>query len=71
MMNNTPSGAKMHRESTKPELHQTARMFFLSSFSSSFAILSSLHKDYFGVAIPSLDLELAVCNENIPKGVTR
>jgi len=36
-----------------------------------FGILSSLHKDYFGVAIPSLDHELAVCNENIPKGVTR
>lgn len=36
-----------------------------------FGILSSLHKDYFGTAIPSLNLELAVCNENIPKGVTR
>ena len=28
MTNNTPSGAKMHRESTEPESHQTAKMFF-------------------------------------------
>jgi len=28
MTNNTPSGAKMHRESTEPEGHQMAKMFF-------------------------------------------
>ena len=28
MTNNTPSGAKMHRESTVPESRQTAKMFF-------------------------------------------
>jgi len=28
MTNNTPSGAKTHRESTKLESHQTAKMFF-------------------------------------------
>ena len=28
MTNNTPSGAKKHRESTEPESHQTAKMFF-------------------------------------------
>jgi len=28
MTKNTPSGAKMHRESTEPESHQTAKMFF-------------------------------------------
>ena len=28
MTKNTPSGAKKHRESTKPESHQTAKMFF-------------------------------------------
>jgi len=32
MMNNTPSGAKRHRESTEPESCMTAKMFsFLSS----------------------------------------
>jgi len=29
MTKNTPSGAKMHRESSEPESHQTAKMFFL------------------------------------------
>jgi len=28
MTNNTPSGAKKHRESTEPESHQTAKTFF-------------------------------------------
>ena len=28
MMKNTPSGAKKHRKSTKPESRQTAKMFF-------------------------------------------
>jgi len=28
MTNNTPSGAKKHRESTEPESRQTAKMFF-------------------------------------------
>ena len=28
MAKNTPSGAKMYRESTEPESHQTAKMFF-------------------------------------------
>jgi len=28
MTNNKPSGAKKHRVSTKPESHQTAKMFF-------------------------------------------
>jgi len=38
MMNNTPSGAKKHRESSKPESHQTVKMsFFLSSSSSSYS----------------------------------
>jgi len=36
MVNNIPSDAKKHCESTKPEGRQTAKMFFfLSSFSSS------------------------------------
>jgi len=30
MTNNPPSGAKVHRESTEPESHQTAKMFFFS-----------------------------------------
>jgi len=29
MMKNTPSGAKKHRESTKPESRQMDKMFFL------------------------------------------
>jgi len=28
MMKNSPSGAKKHRESTEPESHRTAKMFF-------------------------------------------
>ena len=32
MTNNTPSGAKKHRESTEPESHQTAKMFFFFFF---------------------------------------
>jgi len=28
MMNKTPTGAKKHCESTKPESHQTAEMLF-------------------------------------------
>jgi len=28
MTKNTPRGAKKHRESTEPESHQTAKMFF-------------------------------------------
>ena len=43
MMNNTPRGAKKHRESTKPESHQTAKMFsfffFFRRASSKFAWL--------------------------------
>ena len=33
-MNNTPSGAKKHRESTEPQNRQTAKMFFFLSSSS-------------------------------------
>jgi len=35
MTKNSPSGAKKHRESTKPQSHQTAKMFFFLSSSSS------------------------------------
>ena len=35
MTNNMPSGVKKHRESTKPESRQTAKMFFILSSSSS------------------------------------
>jgi len=35
MTNNTPSGAKMHRECTEPESRQTAKVFFFLSSSSS------------------------------------
>jgi len=34
MMNNMPTNAKKHRKSTKPESHQTAKMFFFFSSSS-------------------------------------
>jgi len=34
-MNNTPSGAKKHQESTEPESRQRAKIFFSSSSSSS------------------------------------
>jgi len=34
-MNSTPSGAKKHHKSTEPESHQTAKMFFFLSSSSS------------------------------------
>ena len=34
MMNNTPSGAKKHRKSTKPESRMMAKMFFFPSSSS-------------------------------------
>ena len=37
-----------------------------------FAILSnSFQKEHFGTATPFLDLELALCNEEIPKEMTR
>ena len=35
MMNNTPSGAKKHHESTEPESRQTAKMFFFFRWASS------------------------------------
>jgi len=38
MTKNTPSGAKKHRESTEPESHQTAKMFF-------FLLLLLLHSE--------------------------
>ena len=44
MTKNTPSGAKKHRESTEPESHQTAKMFFFlffSFFSSSDGLVQS------------------------------
>ena len=41
MTNNTPSGAKKHRESTEPESHQMAKMFFFLSFFFFFSSSSS------------------------------
>jgi len=35
MTNNMPSGAKKHHKRTEPESHQTAKVYFLLSSSSS------------------------------------
>jgi len=47
MTNNTPSGAKRHRESTESESHQTAKMFFFFFFFFFFRRASSnLHHSF-------------------------
>ena len=48
MMNNTPSGAKMNRESTKPESRQMAKMFSFFFFFVFFRWASSnLHDSFY------------------------
>jgi len=41
MTKNTPSGAKKHRESTEPESHQTAKMFFFLQVATALLVASS------------------------------
>ena len=43
MTKNTPSGAKKHRESTEPESHQTAKMFFLLEYNHLILVLRTMN----------------------------
>ena len=45
MTNKTPSGTKRHRKCTETESHQTAKIFHLSSFSSSSSLSDGLVKN--------------------------
>ena len=66
MMNNTPSGLKMHRESTEPESCQMAIMFFFSFFFFFFRWATSKLRDSFTIIfVPNSSILLWAVHQHI------